>query len=170
MASAGSDTSVVVDQPRQLNASGGSSYQWIPSLYLSNSSIANPVAVFNSESDGIRYRVLVYDEANCVDTASVLVKIFKTAPSVFVPTAFTPNNDGLNDLAYPIAVGITRIQFFNIYNRWGQLVFSTTRNHMGWDGRINGKIQSPDTYVWVVKATDYKGRPYLQKGTITLIR
>jgi gliding motility-associated-like protein len=170
VAFAGRDTSVVIDQPLQLNASGGSSYTWSPPLYLSNSNIANPVATFNSEADEVRYKVMVYDEAKCFDSASILVRIYKTLPVVFVPTAFTPNNDGRNDLARPIAAGISKIEYFNIYNRWGQLVFTTTQNGKGWDGRINGQGQSPDTYVWVVKATDYKGLPYIQKGTITLIR
>jgi gliding motility-associated-like protein len=167
---AGNDTSVVVNQPLQLTATGGSSYQWSPGTSLSSTIIAAPIAVFNAESDGIRYKVLVFDDAHCADSAFVFVKIFRTLPIVFIPSAFTPNQDGRNDFVRPLSAGIRQIDYFNIYNRWGTLVFSTTLSGKGWDGRLNGREQAPGTYVWVVKATDYKGNTYLQKGTVTLIR
>ena len=83
---------------------------------------------------GIRY--WCFNDAGCVDSAHVSVKVFKTNPYVFVPTAFTPNGDGLNDDVKPIAVGVKQIKYFSIYNRWGQLVFKTTTNGQGWDGTI----------------------------------
>jgi gliding motility-associated-like protein len=70
----------------------------------------------------------------------------------------------------PIAVGIKQIEFFRIYNRWGQLVFSTTINGQGWDGKINGQLQGNNVYVWEVKAVDYDGKPFFKKGLVTLIR
>jgi gliding motility-associated-like protein len=98
------------------------------------------------------------------------VKVFKTKPTVFVPTAFTPNNDGRNDVIRPIAVGIAQIKSFSIYNRWGQRVFTTTINGQGWDGRIGGKLQGSGVFVWWVEAIDYLGKKFFQKGTVTLIR
>jgi gliding motility-associated-like protein len=100
----------------------------------------------------------------------VLVTVFKTKPTVFVPTAFTPNNDGRNDVIRPIAVGIAQIKVFSIYNRWGQLVFTTTVNGHGWDGRIAGKPQGSGVFVWMVEAIDYLGTKFFQKGTVALIR
>jgi gliding motility-associated-like protein len=167
---AGRDTAVIVGQPLQFNASGGVGYLWSPSTGLTNTGIFNPVGSYNGTFDSIRYTVRVFSPEGCSDSATVGVKIFKTAPSIFVPTGFTPNGDGRNDRARPIAVGIRSIDYFRIYNRWGQLVFETTRNGAGWDGRINGKDQGTNVYVWVVKATDYNGRPYFNKGTLTLIR
>ncbi|HYK57060.1 MAG TPA: T9SS type B sorting domain-containing protein, partial [Flavisolibacter sp.] len=167
---AGNDTAIVIGQPLQLNASGGISYQWSPAFNLSSATIANPVALFNEASEGLLYKVLVYNEAGCVDSDFVNIKIYETTPIVFVPTAFTPNNDGKNDLLKPIAAGITKIEYFRIYNRWGQLVFSTVVNGKGWEGRIGGKEQGTQTFAWEVKATDYKGISYIQKGTVTLIR
>jgi gliding motility-associated-like protein len=166
---AGRDTSVVMGQPLQLNATGGTAYQWSPPAYLSSFSIADPVAVFGSESEDIRYRVLVFNDV-CVDSAFILVKVFKTLPVVFVPTAFTPNNDGKNDVLRPLAAGIQSIRYFTVYNRWGQMVFTTSINGKGWDGKVNGRDQAADTFIWVVKAIDYKGKPYLEKGVVTLIR
>jgi gliding motility-associated-like protein len=112
----------------------------------------------------------VYNEANCVDSAYIKVKVFQTLPSVFVPNAFTPNRDGRNDMLRPIAVGIAHIDYFQIYNRWGQMVFSTSVNQHGWDGTIGGKLQPSGTYVWIVKAVDYLGTPYMQRGTLVLLR
>jgi gliding motility-associated-like protein len=167
---AGSDTAIVVGQPLQLNATGGETYLWSPPLGLNNINIPNPVANLNGNPDSIRYKVLVRDIAGCLDSATVLVKIFKTNPRIFVPTGFTPNGDGRNDLLKPIGVGISRIDYFRVYNRWGQLVFSTTINGHGWDGKIGGKAQATNTFVWLVKAVDFTGKSVFQKGTATLIR
>lgn len=167
---AGRDTAVIIGQPLQFNAEGGVSYLWTPSTGLSNPTIANPIGIYDGSFDNIRYRVDVFNAAGCSDSAFVNVKIFKTAPSIFVPTAFTPNNDGLNDVIRPIAVGMKEIKYFRIYNRWGQMVFHTTTNGQGWDGRINGSPQATNVFVWMVSATDYLGNPYFQKGTVTLIR
>ncbi len=167
---AGKDTAVVVNQLLQLQASGGKTYQWVPATSLSNPAIANPTATYTTPSTGIAYKVLVYNEAGCVDSAYIKVKVFQTVPMVFVPNAFTPNGDGKNDLLRPIAVGIARIDYFEIFNRWGQLIFRTTTNEHGWDGTIGGKVQPSGTYVWMVKAVDYLGAPYVQRGTIVLVR
>lgn len=167
---AGRDTAVIIGQPLQFNAEGGVSYLWTPSTGLSNPTIANPIGIYDGSFDNIRYRVDVFNAAGCSDSAFVNVKIFKTAPSIFVPTAFTPNNDGLNDVIRPIAVGMKEIKYFRIYNRWGQMVFHTTTNGQGWDGRINGSQQATNVFVWMVSATDYLGNPYFRKGTVTLIR
>ena len=169
-ASAGKDTMIVAGQPLQLRASGGENYLWTPPTWLNNTSIANPVARIGPNVDSIRYRVYVTDLLGCLDSATLLVKIFKTNPQIFVPTGFTPNGDGRNDYLKPIAVGIERIEYFRVYNRWGQLVFSTSINEHGWDGRIGGKPQTTNTYVWMVKAVDYTGKSIFQKGTSTLIR
>ena len=169
-ASAGRDTMIVSGQPLQLNASGGENYLWTPAIYLNNAAISNPLAKINETIDSIRYKVYVTDLLGCLDSATILVRIFRTNPQIFVPTGFTPNGDGLNDVLKPIAVGVERIDYFRVYNRWGQLVFSTTVNGQGWNGEISGKPQTSNTYVWMVKAVDYTGKPIFQKGTSTLIR
>lgn len=167
---AGNDTAVVMGQPLQFAAKGGVTYSWVPSTGLSSYSIADPVGIYNAPSTGIQYKVYVYNEANCVDSAFIKVKVYSTKPTVFVPTAFTPDSDGRNDRLKPIAAGIKDIEYFNVYNRWGQLVFSTRVNGEGWDGTIGGQQQQTGTFVWVVKATDYNGEAYFQKGVTTLIR
>ena len=167
---AGRDTAVVVGQPLQFHATGGVNYLWSPATGLNNINIADPIGLYDGSIDSIRYRVLVSDANNCVDSAFVTVAVFNANPQIFVPTAFTPNGDGINDLFRPLGVGIKDYQYFKVFNRWGQLVFSTTINGHGWDGKIGGKEQPTGTYVWIVKGIDYLKNPFFKKGTVILIR
>ena len=167
---AGRDTTVVVGQPLLFNGTGGINYLWSPPTGLSSTTIHNPVGVYNSSIDSVRYKLIVSDIAGCIDSAFVTVRVFKTNPYIFVPTAFTPNNDGKNDVIRPIAVGIQKINYFSIYNRWGQMVFTTTVNRAGWDGRVGGTLQNSGVFVWMVSAIDYTGKPVFLKGTVALIR
>ncbi|MGZ8557001.1 MAG: PKD domain-containing protein [Chitinophagaceae bacterium] len=167
---AGNDTMVVSGQPLQFNATGGVRYLWSPATGLNETTIKNPVGIYAAESDSIRYKVKVFNEIGCADSAFVSVIVFKTNPYVFVPTAFTPNGDGLNDVIRPIAVGVQQIKYFRIFNRWGQMVFHTTTNEQGWDGRIKGTPQGSNVFVWMVSAIDYLSKPIFLKGTVTLIR
>jgi gliding motility-associated-like protein len=114
--------------------------------------------------------MIASDAIGCIDSAYVTVYVFQTMPYVFVPTAFTPNGDGLNDVIRPIAVGIQKINYFSIYNRWGQMVYYTTQNKTGWDGNLKGRPQASAVYVWMLSAIDYLGKPLFLKGTVTLIR
>jgi gliding motility-associated-like protein len=170
IAFAGRDTTVVINQPLQFQGTGGTNYFWSPSTGLNNVNISNPVGVYGPETDSIRYKLIVSDSTGCADSAYVTVYVFKTSPYVFVPTAFTPNNDGLNDVVRPIAVGIKQINYFVIYNRWGERVYYTTANRQGWNGSHNGKLQGSGVFVWMVSAVDYLDRPFFLKGTVTLIR
>lgn len=169
-ASAGRDTNVVAGQPLQFEASTGSNFAWTPSTDLNNATIRNPVGLYTGNYDSIRYKVLIFNEPDCLDSAFVTVRIFKTAPQVFVPTAFTPNGDGRNDLLRPVAAGITKVEYFRVFNRWGQLVFASANDKEGWDGRIKGKEQASGTFVWLVKGMDYLGKSFFAKGTVVLLR
>ena len=167
---AGRDTAVVVGQPLHFNATGGVDYLWTPGTSLNNIHIADPTAYYDGSFDSISYKVVVKDIAGCSDSDIVKVKIFRTNPQIFVPTAFTPNGDGVNDYFRPIAVGISRFDYFRVYNRWGQLVYSSSSTETGWDGKIGGKDQASATFVWVVKGQDFTGKQVFAKGTVTLIR
>ena len=88
-----------------------------------------------------------------------------------VPTAFTPNNDGLNDYFWPHNALKADNYEFKVYNRWGQLVFATTDWRKKWDGRINGAVQTTGVFAWMLSYIhrDTKQRVF-RKGTVTLIR
>ena len=92
------------------------------------------------------------------------------APEIYVPTGFTPDGNGKNDLLHAIPVGIKKFNYFRVFNRWGQMVFATTTERVGWDGKISGKLQSTGTYVWIVEGVDFKGNTIFRQGTTTLIR
>ncbi len=164
---AGNDTSIVLNQPLQLSATGGARYLWTPSTGLSNPNTSSPVA---NPGASISYAVKVSTPEGCFAIDTINVKVFNTNPDLFVPTAFTPNNDRKNDLLIPIPVGITKLEYFKVYNRYGELVFNTTEIGRGWDGRIKGKDQNSSTYVWYVQGIDYTGKTIFKKGTSTLIR
>jgi gliding motility-associated-like protein len=74
-----------------------------------------------------------------VDTQ--IVKTLKEV-KIYVPTAFTPNNDGRNDYLRPILLGVKQLQYFRVYNRWGQVVYTMQPNQLGWDGTLNGQQQT----------------------------
>ena len=161
------DTSIVVNQPLQLNATGGENYQWFPSAGLNNPLIANPVAMVK---DDMQYVVKVSTAAGCFATDTINIKVYKVAPGLYIPNAFTPNGDGLNDIFRPVAIGMKNINYFKIFNRWGQLIFSTKQIDAGWDGTFKGKQQDAAVFVWIIEGVDYQDKIIKQKGIVTLIR
>ena len=173
---AGNDTTVVFGQTLQFNAiHTGTGITWSPGIGLSDPNIANPVGTYSEEMlpfgvDTIRYYVQAFTPEGCSAEDDILLRLFNSNPTVFIPSAFTPNGDGLNDIIKPIAVGISEFEFFRIYNRFGQLVFETADVQRGWDGRINGQMQQTGAYVYFVKAKDFSGNDLILRGTITLIR
>lgn len=170
---AGHDTAVVFNQPLQLYASSNDStagnWSWMPPTGLDNAFISNPVAILGPNIDSIRYVVTAATEEYCTGSASVLVKVFKTLPDIFVPNAFTPGSTA-NSVFRPIPVGIAEFQYFRVYNRYGQLVYSTKVASRGWDGRVNGTLQGPGTFVWVAQGISYQGKTISRKGTVVLVR
>lgn len=176
---AGNDTAVVINQPLQLFATSnydgdttGTSvqYLWTPPSFLSNANVPNPIATFNGLNDSIQYTVTATTSDGCTGSDKLWVRIFKTGPDLFIPSAFTPNNDNKNDILKPIPVGITSLLYFNIFNRWGQLIFTTHQIGEGWDGTYNGTMQPPGTYVFTAEGIDFTGKKVFKKGTVVLIR
>jgi gliding motility-associated-like protein len=165
-ANAGTDTLIASNTFFQLNGSGGSSYSWFPTIGLSDPNVSNPIGKI---SDDAKYLLTVKTVEGCVDTASVKVRIFKGS-AVYVPTAFSPNNDGLNDVLKPYYVSIKSLSFFTIYNRWGQIVFTTNDLNKGWDGFSKNKRQVVGSYVWVLKAVDAIGKTHNLKGSFVLLK
>ena len=168
---AGNDTVIIASLPLQLKATGGVTYQWSPATNLDNPNIQGPIATLDGNPEFVTYMVTVTDQAGCFDTSSITIQVYKTGPDIFVPTGFTPNGDGRNDVFRPIYVGMKTIHFFEVYNRWGALVYSSNKNDgKGWDGNIKGLKQSSGTFIWMVKATDIINKVHFKKGTVQIIR
>ncbi|MCY7292937.1 MAG: gliding motility-associated C-terminal domain-containing protein, partial [Ferruginibacter sp.] len=89
---------------------------------------------------------------------------------IFVPTAFTPNSDYKNDFLKPIPRGIKQLNYFKIYNRYGNVVFSSTNFTNGWDGKFNGELQNTGSFIWISEGIDIKGNIIFRKGIFTLLR
>lgn len=103
-------------------------------------------------------------------SASVNIDVIRCAEDLLVPSAFTPNSDGLNDVFRPVFdAGIRQYQL-NIYNRWGFPIFTSTDITRGWDGSVNREKQQAGTYVWVISYTSRSGRKHTINGTVTLLR
>jgi gliding motility-associated-like protein len=162
-----SDTSVVLNQPLLLQATGSTHYLWSPAQWLSNIGVSNPVSLPQAD---IKYFVKVSNDAGCFDIDSIRVHLFKLDAGIYVPSAFTPNGDGNNDRFHPIIIGMKSLDLFRVYNRWGQLLYSGSDAQKGWDGTFGGKGQDPATYVWYAEGTDYQGNKIKKKGYVVLIR
>ena len=169
----GNDTLVVVGQPLHFHATSSdlykNEYQWTPAIGLSDPNIADPVGLYGAEINNITYQVRATDTFGCYGTAFVKVTIAPTLPDIFVPNAFTPEKAS-NNLFRPVCMGIASLEYFRVYNRWGQLLYSTSHPGQGWDGRVRGKLQDSGAYLWMLKGTDYTGKVILKKGTMVLIR
>jgi gliding motility-associated-like protein len=168
---AGNDTSVVIGQPLQLNAvdvdsSGFTSYVWSPAQGLSDPDIADPTTIVTGD---VTYTVVATTPSGCSATGTIVIGAATTA-GIIVPNAFTPNNDGRNDILKVNAFGIQSLKYFRVYNRWGQLVFATSDAGSGWDGSIGGQPAPTGAYVWTAAGVDYHGRPVEREGTVILIR
>ncbi len=168
---AGNDTSVAVGQPiqlfaRDLGKTGLSEFSWSPGSGLNNPLIQDPVAIVEQD---VTYRVIAKDSNGCSSTDEINIKVYK-GPDLYVPNAFTPNGDGLNDILRVIPIGIRAFRYFVIYNRDGQKVFYTTRPDLGWDGKIGNLKQGTNSFVWVAEGMDYKGNLVKRTGTVILIR
>lgn len=163
---AGNDTIFAIGQPIQLNANGGDIYKWTPATGLSADNIPNPVVTLEHDA---QFVLTASSAIGCATMDTIRFKVFK-GPELYVPSAFSPNNDGSNDLFKFIAVGMKSVDLFQVYNRYGQVIYSSTEIMKGWDGKLNGVNQPSGTYVWMIKGTDLTGTLHLQKGTVTLVR
>jgi gliding motility-associated-like protein len=168
IAFAGKDTIAAKGEPVQLNAQGytGEQYTWTPSTGLDNPNIETPVATLDIEQE---YKLHSVTKEGCIKDSKIIIKRY-AGPELYVPTGFTPNKDGLNDVLKVFPVGIKQFNYFAVYNRNGNLIFKTTDYNKGWDGMHNGKEVDAGTYVYITEAIDYRGNRMLKKGSVVVIR
>ena len=170
------DTTVVWNQPLSLTAKTNFpqrtyTYQWTPKNYLNNPDSMTTIATIPKNIGQQFYKLNIQDSYGCKSAAMVAVHIFQTETGFFVPSGFTPNNDGKNDIIRPILLGIKQLDHFMIFNRWGQLIYNTQTPGQGWDGLLHGQLQpSGSTYIYKVSGRDYNDKKIEKSGTIVLIR
>ncbi|NSW45331.1 MAG: gliding motility-associated C-terminal domain-containing protein [Bacteroidales bacterium] len=160
------DTTIIIGMSLPLQVSGAHTYIWTPVTYLSCTSCNNPNT---RPSETIEYCVEGINTFGCSDTACVVVTVDKECGETFVPSAFSPNGDGNNDILYVRGKCIKSMNF-TIFNRWGEKVFESYDPDNGWDGTFRGKELDTGVFVYVLKAEYYNGVIINQKGNITLVR
>jgi len=143
------------------------SYVWKPAAYFQNASKSNNIATGQIQASGNIY-LTVTDNYSCTATDSIYIN---TQPCCIVslPSAFTPNGDGKNDVFRPITIGHHSLKVFRVVNRWGQTVFESNQENLGWDGKFNGVPQDMDTYFWYINY-ECDGKTMEEQGEVVLIR
>ena len=169
-----SDSVIYVDDIVDLSSSPigtGYSFKWLPAT-----DIVSPDSAFSKAAPKVdtKYTIQVTDQYGCKDTASVTVKVLTpqcSEPFVFIPKAFSPNNDNINEKVFVRGEYLKEEGFeFAIYNRWGEKVFFTKSQKEGWDGVHKGAPVCPDVYGYYVKGICEKGEVFFKKGNITVLK
>ncbi|MBI3518371.1 MAG: PKD domain-containing protein [Bacteroidetes bacterium] len=164
------DTSIVIGQTAVLPgyAGAGFTYSWSPVDYLSCVTCPLPVA---SPTVEYVYTVNVKDTHGCFERVNTYTVYIENKSSVDVPTAFTPNGDGINDLINVAGWGIKKLNYFKVFNRWGELIYETTDLASGWDGYYKGVPQNMETYVYQAEVETYTdSAPINKTGYFKLLR
>jgi gliding motility-associated-like protein len=118
---------------------------------------------------------ITVDENGCTDSDQVTVSVSKDRP-VYVPNAFSPNNDGNNDIFYIFSgSSVANIRSFLVFNRWGETVwqyynFQPNDPAFGWDGTHRGKFMDPAVFTWFAEVEFIDGRVIMYEGDVTLMR
>jgi len=142
-----------------------SSFEWFPPAGLSSAYVSDPVI---SPGISTKYKVVGTTAWGCqaVDSIDVLID---NSSLLALPNAFTPDGQ-VNNKLYLLQRGIATLNYFRIYNRWGNKVYESSNIHDGWDGSFNGKPQPYDVYVYQVEAVANDGSTFHKSGNVTLIR
>lgn len=154
------------------NSTSAGSYYWNNSQVLNNNQIQNPIAT--PIQDGY-FSVSFRDSRGCLAADSVFVRVKEVIcgePYIFIPNAFTPNNDGINDFfkAYFPLNMVTEL-YLAVYDRWGNIIFETDNiNSQGWDGTYKGEKLGTDVYVFMFRARCLDNMEYVNHGNVTLLR
>jgi gliding motility-associated-like protein len=155
----------VFNFPEQLQARNfGNSILWSPPFNLDDSKSYSPV--FKGITQQL-YTIQITTATGCITVDTQLVKTLKKI-DIYVPTAFTPDGNGLNERLRPVLIGFTKVNYFRIYNRWGKLLFTMNSDQPGWDGKIEGARTGIQTLVWMIEAVDVDGKLHNKQGSTVL--
>jgi len=174
LARAGKDTSFCAGQQALLgedSATPGVSYYWQPTTGLAEPNSPQTLA---SPSVTTTYTLTVVNDStkgcNCPDSVnSSTVTVTVCDEPLYVPNAFSPNNDGQNDILYVRGPCIKSMDFV-IFDRWGNKIFESNSINEGWDGTYKGQPENAGTYVYYIKGTYNDGTTFTKKGSIALVR
>lgn len=161
------NTTICNTSQAQLSVSGANTYSWVPAAGLSCSNCATPVA---TPSVTTTYTVIASGTApNCMGLDTVTVFVTSDCPDLYIPTGFSPNGDNNNEMLFVMG-GELKEMTLTIYNRWGEVVFETTDQLIGWDGKHRNKPVQAGVYAYKFRGTDSKNNLIERSGNITVIR
>jgi gliding motility-associated-like protein len=131
-----------------------------------SSSLISPSHTYE-DTGNYTVKLMLMSPQGCVDTISGFVRV-EDIFSFYVPNAFSPNNDGVNDFfaGYGIAV---KSYVMRIYNRWGELIFKTNQPEKPWDGRFKADLVQNDVYVYQFEIIDHHGDKHTYEGNVTVV-
>lgn len=145
---------------------------WSPTTNLSCATCPRPIAEIKKD---ITYTVNVTTPYGCAASDTINIKVFCKDGQVFIPNAFTPDGDGINDRLMVRASGIVSVNYFRIFNRWGDLIFERANFRpndpaYGWDGKVRGVVSGPDVFVYTCEVLCENGTSYTYKGNTSIIK
>jgi len=142
-------------------------YQWTPSLGLSCVDCESPIATVYTTST---YFLTVSDAVNgCTDTEDVMITVPTEGPNIWMPNAFTPDDDGVNDDFIIFGNDICN-SLMRVYNRWGEMIFESSDLSQGWDGTYHNTPLNSGVYVYLIYYEFCDGNEGVLDGNVTLIR
>ena len=161
------DTIVLAGSQVQLNVTSSAplySYQWLPVAGVSNANSLSPITTpLNFTTD---YLFKAETSDGCSLTKNISIKIYQ---KLYIPSAFSPDKNGINDVFRIPPNVFLSLKDFSIYDRYGSVLFSTTDINKGWDGTFKGSRQPAGAYVYIIRGTDNNG-PVSLKGSVILLR
>lgn len=163
------DTSIYRGAEIELYAySAASKLDWSPQSTIPSNPYLTSIRV--QPTDSTTYYVHVVDGNSCEGYDSVRVGVY-SKNVLLIPTAFSPNGDGINDI-FKVAkhLNVKTLNYFDVYNRWGEKIFSTTNLDQGWDGSFKGEPVPNGSYNWQIQITNYDKEKISKAGSIDVIR
>ncbi len=160
------DTCIRFGQSVELKGFQALYYTWSPGSSLSCTACPNPVA---TPSVTTNYVVTGYNSKRCKYNDTLQVCVLEDCGEMFVPNAFSPNDDGVNDVLYVRGKCLANFTF-QIFNRWGEKVFESSNINFGWDGKYNDEPMNTGVFVYRLQGTTVNNEQFNMKGNITLIR
>ncbi|PBQ33157.1 hypothetical protein CNR22_15690 [Sphingobacteriaceae bacterium] len=161
-----SDTIVRFGSSVKLNGTGAHTYEWSPPYNIT--SLTNPSVTVNPFKT-TQYILKGYNSKSCYSSDTINVLVVEDCGEMYVPNAFTPNNDGVNDVLYVRGICLQSLTFM-VFNRFGEKVFETADQSVGWDGTFKGQEINTSVFVYRLEGKTYDGKGFSAKGNITLLR